>query len=148
MSVSIEIYGAEEAAELFFTAADKLEETVGSRLEVIGEDMVAYGQSIAPVGKTGRYQASFFFERTGSLSLTFGNNAPHAPFVEYDTAPHIIIPRNAKALHWVDDAEDVFAKWVMHPGTKGQMIVHDTKKAFIPRIVEAIHEGVREALGR
>lgn len=43
-----------------------------------------------------------------------------APFVEWDTAPHEIRARFAKALRWRDAGGLNFRKAVMHPGTQGQ----------------------------
>jgi hypothetical protein len=48
---------------------------------------------------------------------------PIAPFVEWDTAAHMIFPRTpGGTLHWRDRAtgEDRFSRGVRHPGTKGQ----------------------------
>lgn len=44
-------------------------------------------------------------------------------FVDQGTKPHIIRPKNAKMLHWVDKGgEDHFAKEVNHPGFEGRHI--------------------------
>jgi len=39
-------------------------------------------------------------------------------YLEMGTRPHIIRPKNKKALHWVQDGADMFAKVVHHPGTR------------------------------
>ncbi len=46
-------------------------------------------------------------------------HAPHAPFVHWGTAPHLIRPKNKKALRWVSGNGFIFAKAVRHPGYKG-----------------------------
>ena len=44
----------------------------------------------------------------------------YAPHVEWNTRPHIITPRKAKALRFVaKDGTVVFTQKVNHPGTKG-----------------------------
>ncbi len=40
----------------------------------------------------------------------------YAPFVEFGTAPHVILPVNGKALFWKGAAHPV--RKVNHPGTK------------------------------
>lgn len=46
--------------------------------------------------------------------------APHAVFVEDDTRPHTIRPRNARMLRWEQGGEVRFARVVQHPGTRGK----------------------------
>ena len=41
----------------------------------------------------------------------------YAPYVEYGTAPHDILPVKARALSWVAPGGRVFAMLVHHPGT-------------------------------
>lgn len=47
--------------------------------------------------------------------------APHAVFVHWGTKPHVIRPKNRKALRWVPKGGGsfAFAKEVNHPGYKG-----------------------------
>ena len=47
----------------------------------------------------------------------------YALYVEFGTAPHIIRPKNAKALHWKSGGNDIFAKVVHHPGTRPQPFI-------------------------
>ncbi len=41
-------------------------------------------------------------------------------FVEFDTAPHDIAPRNGKRLRFMVGGDTVFARKVHHPGTTGK----------------------------
>ena len=45
--------------------------------------------------------------------------APYSPFVHWGTRPHDIYPKNRKALRWVAGNAFVFAKFIRHPGYKG-----------------------------
>lgn len=45
--------------------------------------------------------------------------APHAVFVHWGTKPHIIRPKDRKALRWPAGGAFAFAKEVHHPGYKG-----------------------------
>lgn len=66
-------------------------------------------------------------------------------YVEYGTPPHIIRPKSKKALHWKEQttgprggkaSKDVFAKKVMHPGTRPQPFVRPVFYFELPRILE------------
>lgn len=45
--------------------------------------------------------------------------APYAVYVIQGTRPHVITPRNARALAWEAGGHTVFARRVMHPGYAG-----------------------------
>ena len=47
------------------------------------------------------------------------NRAPHALFINAGTKPHIIRPKDKKALRWVVGNRFIFAKEVKHPGYRG-----------------------------
>lgn len=46
-------------------------------------------------------------------------HAPYAPFVHWGSKPHVIRPKNKKALRWPSGNGFVFAKFVHHPGYIG-----------------------------
>jgi HK97 gp10 family phage protein len=144
LDVSITVTGLTEAQDYFESAGNTLVEKVSDKLNDICQQIVDYARSIAPV-KTGEYAASIGYEQTGPLSFTIFAGSDHAAYVEFGTSPHWIIPRNVSALHFEVEGEEVFAKYVMHPGTAPQLIIHNAKKLFIPQIVEAIKQGVEEA---
>jgi hypothetical protein len=47
------------------------------------------------------------------------NRAPYAGFVILGTRPHVIKPKNKKALRWPAGGRFAFAKSVNHPGYRG-----------------------------
>lgn len=53
---------------------------------------------------------------TESISYNIAAPTPQGEFVEDGTSPHIIVPVNAKALHFFIQGDEVFAKKVHHPG--------------------------------
>jgi HK97 gp10 family phage protein len=74
----------------------------------------------APVD-TGRLRSSIVSRAEGSgrsVGYVIGTNVNYAAAVEYGTSPHVITPRNKRALYWPGAAHPV-AK-VNHPGTKAQ----------------------------
>ena len=69
----------------------------------------------------------------------------YALFVEFGSRPHIIRPKNAKALHWKASGtgpkggklqNDVFAKIVQHPGTQPNPFIRNTFYHKLPAIVK------------
>ncbi|MGW9299421.1 HK97-gp10 family putative phage morphogenesis protein [Streptomyces cyaneofuscatus] len=74
----------------------------------------------APVD-TGRLRSSIVSRaETGGRNIGYavGTNVNYAAAVEYGTAPHVIVPKNGKALYW-PGARHPVAK-VNHPGTRAQ----------------------------
>jgi len=65
----------------------------------------------------------------------------YAMYVEFGTAPHIITPNSAQALHWKSDGKqgtkgkDVFAKIVHHPGSQPFPFIRNTFIHKLPAIV-------------
>ncbi len=56
-------------------------------------------------------------------------NAGHVNYVSsyyYGSKPHIIRAKNGKALHWVVNGKDHYAKLVRHPGNKPHNFIQDT----------------------
>jgi hypothetical protein len=64
-------------------------------------------------------------------------HASYAPWVHWGSRPHLIRPREKKALRWAAGAGSgtgfVFAKWAHHPGYAGH-----------PYLVEAADEAVKQ----
>lgn len=52
-----------------------------------------------------------------------------AIFVENDTAPHVIAPKNGKVLRFVANGDVRFARSVNHPGTKGKHFMRAGREA-------------------
>lgn len=71
--------------------------------------------------RTGRLVRSIYKARIPG-GWTIGHDlqhAPHARFVVEGTRPHLITPKNKKALRWPVGGKFAFAKEVRHPGYKG-----------------------------
>jgi phage gpG-like protein len=68
-----------------------------------------------------RRSINYRIAETGtSIKAFVGTNVVYARIHEYGgvTKPHVIMPRNAKALHFLMGGKDAFAKSVQHPGSK------------------------------
>lgn len=107
--------------------------TVASFLASVGNSVRNELVRSAPVD-TGDLKNSISYNVNGSI-LSF-NMAEHALFVEFGTKPHIIVPKEKKALKWKSGGSDVFAKKVYHPGTRPQPFIRNTFYHKLPRIIE------------
>jgi hypothetical protein len=58
--------------------------------------------------------------RSDAREVEWYNGAPQALFLEEGTRPHVIRPRNARALRWFGPGGPIFARSVRHPGTRAQ----------------------------
>lgn len=70
---------------------------------------------------TGRLRSSIVSRAENSgrkVGYVVGTNVNYAAAVEYGTAPHVIKPRNKKALYWPGARHPVAQ--VNHPGTRAQ----------------------------
>lgn len=84
------------------------------------------GKLSGPVLKvrSGRLLASIKAQMRESSTTIYGRvfseGVPYAAIHEYGgrTAPHVIYPRNARALHFFVGGSEVFAAKVNHPGSK------------------------------
>lgn len=59
--------------------------------------------------------------------------ARHARFVHDGTRPHVIRPRNARALRFEVGGRIVFAQRVNHPGYKGNPFLRDAVREELTR---------------
>jgi len=101
-------------------------------LRALQHETVAQAKLLVP-RKTGNLGRSIVPGSISGKSAIVEVNAKYAAFVEFPTKPHIIRPRNRKALAFPASASDarlsgrtrvggrrIFARVVHHPGTKAQ----------------------------
>lgn len=103
-----------------FDVEFKKEGDVVAKLKQIRQIPYVYQRNImieCPV-KTSRLRGSTEVVEIGENAWIVGTKVAYAPMVEFGTAPHVIRPTSAKALHWKQDGADRFAKVVHHPGTE------------------------------
>jgi hypothetical protein len=98
------------------------------RLEVFATGFVStvstVAKGLAPV-RTGRLKASIHpdpVRRSGPWSIRTGvsADAPYAAPVHEGARPHVIRPRNARALRFEINGRVIFARRVNHPGQRAQ----------------------------
>lgn len=59
----------------------------------------------------------------------------YVKFVEFGSNPHVIRPKNKKALKFKGDQSDVITKLVNHPGTRPNPFIRTAIKTKLPGIV-------------
>ena len=64
------------------------------------------------------------------------NMFDYGEHVEYGTKPHIIRPKDAKALRFKKGTKVIYAKEVHHPGTRPQPFIRNTFHHKLPKIIE------------
>jgi hypothetical protein len=108
-------------------SSERVYRELGKRLDRVQQEALAIYE---PHRKTGDYGRGFRRERTrigGMAALRLVNVDPKAMILEKGTPPHMIEPKNAKALHWPGARHPVAR--VNHPGTKGLHIMRRALRA-------------------
>ena len=72
------------------------------------------------------------------------NRAPHAVFVNFGTRPHVITPKNKKALRWATPSGFAFAKSVQHPGYKGDAYMVRAATEAIRSMRKIVDDAMKE----
>lgn len=82
-------------------------------------------------------------EQNGDEVITYlSHGVQYGRYLEEGTPPHVIKPKNKKALNWYGASHPV--KEVKHPGTKAQPVIGPTVDVFWPRMKSARRELFRE----
>jgi len=92
--------------------------------------------------RTGFLVQSFRAELTTGI-LRWFPTASYAPHVEFGTKPHVIVPKDKKALYWPGAAHPV--KRVNHPGSKPNQFMERILGAAQPDI-DAMFVGALEKI--
>ncbi len=120
----------------------QLEEFIAAKfklaMEGIANDFVNELVRTAPVD-TGFLRNSIRYKVSGN-KVHF-RMPEYAFYVEFGTKPHIIRPKDAKALHWKNNKEDVFAKVVHHPGTTPNPFI---RVAINTKLKEIVYKNLKQ----
>lgn len=72
--------------------------------------------------------------------------APHAIFVNAGTRPHVILPKEKKALRWVAGNRFAFAKKVNHPGYRGDAYMIAALTEALRQFQSIVDEALKESI--
>jgi hypothetical protein len=70
--------------------------------------------------------------------------APYAAAVHNGSKPHVIEPKERKALHWVSKGKEFFSTKVNHPGYKGDPFLNKALVRKTPEIKRKVQEAVHK----
>jgi hypothetical protein len=142
LQVFIVISGLSSLAAKFREFAGQAEDIITQvMLDSANENIIVVAKSLAPK-KTGQLAGSIeAIPGEKPMQILIRSDRFYARFLEYGTKAHLIVPRNAKSLHWVSGDVNYFAKSVQNPG------IEQGKFSFIgPAIAEGIEQLVRDVL--
>ena len=71
--------------------------------------------------------------------------APHAIFVNAGTRPHVILPKNKKALRWVSGNGFVFAGKLNHPGYIGDAYMLNALTIALQQFRQIVDDATRDS---
>lgn len=122
---TIEVEGLDRVQQNFDRADLIIRGAINRTMRRIGKLMTPVLKGVTPV-VTGKLKNSTRFQILGApdtqvLQIRQGartsTGAFYGEFVRKGTAPHVIVPRRAKALRFVIGGNVVFARRVNHPGS-------------------------------
>lgn len=94
----------------------------------------------------GRLQGSWQLTKINALEYGISSNVIYRWMVNDGTPAHRIEPKDAKALHFMYKGEEVFCKWVDHPGTAANPYIDRAIESTYERLPEFADRAIREKL--
>ena len=120
------------------------------RLTILRMSQIAYDSTQRGAGRHSKTGALFqsVYNRAIPGGRDVGHDlhrAPHALFVNFGTRPHIIRPKEKKALRWVMGNRFIFAKFVRHPGYKGDAYILDAAADAMAQFKQIVDQATKDA---
>ena len=145
----IRIAGLTEAVGTLRNIPPAMERSVILQMAQIAYDSTQRGaQRHTRQGGTGALLQSLFNRRTPTGGREVGHDtqrAPHAFFINAGTRPHIIEPKNKKALRWSGGGRFFFAKRVHHPGYRGDAYIIEAATESLRLFRSIVDQAMKEA---
>ena len=132
---------ADEVAAALARAASSSARMCSLAIRKTAIDIQADAMRLAPYD-TGNLKNSITVTVDDPLTARIGPTAAYGRYVEEGTAPHIIVPRKAKALYFGGR----FSARVSHPGTKPQPYMAPAVDRQVPVLVRALGTLASEVL--
>jgi hypothetical protein len=121
------------------------------RRVILDMGQIAYDSMQRGAGRhrqTGALFQSVYNRQLGPAKRQIGhdtNRAPHAAFVIHGTKPHVIRPKDKKALRWVVGNRFVFARFVKHPGYRGDDYLERAADDAVRQFSAIVDRATKEA---
>jgi len=141
---TLEIQGLAEISLKLEGALDKLPRDIQGILEETAQNTVERAKILAVerLRNPGSYLESFYVS-AAALEVKFGNIHPATKIIEEGSVVHVIEPTGRKALKFEKEGTTVFAKRVLHPGTKALWILSDAFTEEFLNLMERMREATR-----
>ena len=144
----VRIAGLTDAIGTINGIPQKLERSVLLQMSQVAYDTAQRGAGRhSKAGGTGALLQSLF-NRVIPKGREVGHDtrrAPHALFINLGTRPHIIEPKNKKALRWAGGGKFFFAKRVKHPGYRGDAYMIEAATEAIRAFRGIVDRGMKDA---
>lgn len=146
MSLFIKFEGLSEASGTLRRLPAALENKTILRLS-----QVAYDEAQRGAGRHNKTGALFqsLFNRAIPNGREVGHDpqrAPHAIFVLLGTRPHVIRPKNKKALRWASGGRFFFAGKVNHPGYRGDAYLINAATLAVREFSKILDQALKEPI--
>ena len=145
MAIQVRINGADTLAKDLQALPVKLEASVLRQMS-----QIAYDRAQEGAGRHSKTGALFrsLYNRSIPHGREVGHDprlAPHALFVNFGTRPHKIYPKDKKALRWAGGGAFHFAKFVNHPGYRGDNYMQRAADAAIVQFTAIVTAAIKES---
>ena len=144
--MTVEIRGSESIYRVMAAVGGGAREKMLVTMKNISSEMTQYVKERKLSGdpihrRTGQLRRSVspHTSQSGSaVSASTGTSVKYAKYLEYGTAPHVILPVRAKMLSWMQGGRRVFARKVNHPGNPAFRPFRGALEETAPKNVESI----------
>ena len=145
MTITLRLVGLSETVSVLQRLPANLE-----RQTILRMSQVAYDESQRGAlrhSKTGALVQSLYNRAipTGRAVGHDTQRAPYAGYVNLGTRPHVILPKNKKALRWVRGNKFAFAKKVNHPGYRGDAYLINAATLAVREFAAAVNAAFKES---
>lgn len=145
MSIQVRILGVDALMQDLQALPVKMEASVLRQMS-----QIAYDRAQEGAGRHSKTGALFrsLYNRSIPHGREVGHDprlAPHALFVNFGTRPHKIYPKDKKALRWAGGGAFHFAKFVNHPGYRGDNYMQRAADAAIVQFTAIVTAAIKES---
>ena len=130
----------------FSKLAENIRKTVVLNISQLTYDKAYEGSEVHT--QTGRLTSALYNRKAGKEGRKVGvdpKRAPYGIYVLLGTRPHVIKPKEKKALRWVSGDGFAFAKEVNHPGYEGDQYLFRAGDEALEKFDDLVDEALREA---
>lgn len=123
---------------------DNLPDRINDAMRINAEYLLEVMRGLMPV-RTGETRDSLVIEEAW-LEYSVGSDSPVFQWLDEGTAGHgPIVPIYAKALHWTEGGEDIFAKYVLWVSGIEALNIRETALALAEPVMDANLEAAIDA---